>query len=67
MTDKVAVEIYADGEDKAAIEASLASYCSYLAGQVLATDIKLASIDEAKEGAVDVEWNDGSIKIKVTR
>ena len=67
VTDKVAVEIFADGEDKAAIEASLASYCSYLAGQVLATDIKIASIADAKDGAVDVEWNDGSIKIKVTR
>ncbi len=66
VTDKVAVEIFADGEDHAQIEASLASFGEYLASQTLARGIALKSLAEAGEGAADVEW-DTPLKIKVTK
>ena len=66
VTDKVSVEIYADGEDYAQIEASLASFGEYLASQTLARGIVLKTLAEAGEGAADVEW-DTPLKIKVTK
>jgi isoleucyl-tRNA synthetase len=66
VTDKVSVEIYADGEDHAQIEASLASFGEYLASQTLARGIVLKGLAEAGEDAADVEW-DTPLKIKVTR
>jgi isoleucyl-tRNA synthetase len=66
VTDKVSVEIYADGEDHAQIEASLASFGEYLASQTLARGIVLKELAEAGEDAADVEW-DTPLKIKVTR
>ena len=66
VTDKVSVEIFADGEDHAQIEASLASFGEYLASQTLARGIVLKGLAEAGEDAADVEW-DTPLKIKVTR
>ena len=66
VTDKVSVEIFADGDDYAQIEASLASFGEYLASQTLARGIVLKTLAEAGEDASDVEW-DTPLKIKVTR
>ncbi|MCQ2139805.1 MAG: isoleucine--tRNA ligase [Bacteroidales bacterium] len=67
VTDKVHVAIYADGDDLAQIKASLASFGEYLAAQTLALSVDVATLVEAPETAVEVEWNDTPIKIKVIR
>ena len=63
VTDKVDVLIVADGEDYKEIEASLADYKDYIASQTLALSVELSAEGEGSE----VEWNDGTIKIKVNR
>ena len=63
VTDKIDVVIVADGDAGAEIAASLEDYKEYIASQTLALSVSLAA---EGEGA-DVEWNEGTIKIKVTR
>jgi isoleucyl-tRNA synthetase len=63
VTDKVDVLIVADGDDYKEIEASLADYKDYIASQTLALSVELSAEGEGTE----VEWNDGTIKIKVNR
>ena len=67
VTDKVAVTICAEGDDLAQIRESLESFGDYLASQTLAVSVDTTSLANAPEGAVEVEWNDGSIRIKVTK
>ena len=64
VTDKVAVKIFADGEDGAEIAASLANFSDYIAAQTLALTVEAASLAEAGD-APEVEWNEGSIRMKV--
>ena len=66
VTDKVDVTIYADGELFTSIEESLASHKDYLASQTLAKSVCLAPTAGAGD-AVEVEWDDTFIKIKVTK
>ena len=66
VVDKVDVVIYADGEDGAEIEASLANFRDYVAAQTLALSVECASMSEAGE-APEVEWNEEMIRISVTR
>ncbi|MBQ6689148.1 MAG: isoleucine--tRNA ligase [Bacteroidales bacterium] len=66
VTDKINVRIFADGEDGAEITASLASFGEYVAAQTLALSVDAAPMAEA-EDASEVEWNDGVIRIKVSR
>ena len=66
VTDKVAVKIFADGEDGVEIAASLANFSDYIAAQTLALSVEAASLAEAGD-APEVEWNEGSIKIKVEK
>ena len=63
VTDKIDVEIDADGDAAAEIEASLADYKDYVASQTLALSIVLVPECDGSE----VEWNDNTIKIKVIR
>ena len=63
VTDKINVRITAEGEAKAEIESSLASFGEYVAAQTLARSIGL---DSAAEGT-EVEWGDGSIRIDVRK
>ena len=67
VTDKVAVTICAEGDDLAQIRESLESFGDYLASQTLAVSVDTVSLASAPEGAAEVEWNDGSIRIKVTK
>ena len=67
VTDKVDVAIYADGEDHAQIEASLASYKDYLTSQTLSLSVALGTCSQAPADATEVEWNENPIRIKVTR
>ena len=66
VTDKVSVTIYADGEDGAEIEASLANFAAYIAAQTLALSVEYAPLSEAGDAA-EVEWNEASIRIRVVR
>ena len=67
VTDKIDVAIYADGEDLSQIRESLASFGEYLAGQTLALSVDSDVLAAAPAEASEVEWNDGSIRIKVTK
>ena len=66
MTDKVTVCIYADGEDLAEIQASLAVFADYVASQTLALSVASAALAEAGD-APEVEWNEGTIRIAVAK
>ncbi len=66
VTDKISVCIYADGADYEGIAASLANFGEYVAAQTLALSVEAAPLAEAGD-APEVEWNDGSIRIKVAR
>ena len=66
VTDKVSVRIFADGEDLAEIEASLARFAEYVGAQTLAVSVESAPMSEAGD-APEVEWNEGTIRIDVKR
>ena len=66
VTDKINVTIFADGEDHEEISGSLAIFGEYVAAQTLALSVKTAPASEAAD-AVQVEWNEGTIGIKVER
>ena len=66
VTDKVSVVIYAEGAELDEIRKSLETFGEYLASQTLAVSVSAAPVSEAGD-AVEVEWNDGSIRIKVER
>lgn len=67
VTDKVDVVIYADGDDAAEIESSLKTYKEYVSAQTLSLSVTLAGKGEATEKATEVEWNENTIMIAVTR
>ena len=66
VTDKVMVVIYADGETGEEIAGSLVDFADYIAAQTLAVSVSSASLSSA-EDAPEVEWNDETIRIKVSR
>ena len=66
VTDKINVVIYADGEYLAEINASLANFAEYVGAQTLALSVKAAELSEAGD-APEVEWNEGVIRIAVSR
>ena len=66
VTDKVSVVIYAEGAELDEIRKSLETFGEYLASQTLAVSVSAAPAAEAGDAA-EVEWNDGSIRIKVER
>jgi len=60
VTDKIVVEI----EPQQDVVDSLRQFSEYVCNQTLATEIKLNS---AIEGGFDIEWDEGTLKIKVTK
>ena len=66
VTDKVTVCIYADDAYLSEIEASLANYADYVAAQTLALTVEAAPIADAGD-VPEVEWNEGAIRIRVTK
>ena len=66
VTDKVIVKIYADGEAGEEIAASLANFAGYVGAQTLALSVEAAPLAEAGD-APEVEWNEGTIRISVSR
>lgn len=67
VTDKVEAVIYADGEDFTQIEASLSLYGEYLAAQTLSKSVTVQKAALAPADAVEVEWNETAIRVKVTK
>jgi isoleucyl-tRNA synthetase len=63
VTDRVDVSIVADGQAYDEIEAALGGFKDYIASQTLALSVSLSKEGEGSE----VEWNEGTIKIQVTR
>ena len=66
VTDKVDVVIYADGEQSDEIDASLAVFKDYIASQTLARTVARLPLSEAVD-AVEVEWDETTIKIKTKK
>ncbi len=65
VTDKIEVRIFAEGAAYDGIAAALESYRDYIAAQTLALSVTLGK--EAPQGAVDVEWDEGSVRIALSR
>ena len=63
VTDKIEVAIFADETARKEIGSSLEGYKEYIAAQTLAVSIDLESIADAPEGAADVEWDEGELRI----
>ncbi|MEE3476102.1 MAG: isoleucine--tRNA ligase [Candidatus Cryptobacteroides sp.] len=67
VTDKVEVVIFAAGKAREEIAASIASYEDYIATQTLAVSIVLGEGAGVPEGATDVEWDEGEVRMVLTR
>ena len=67
VTDKIDIRIFADAATLPAIESALAAHLEYLSSQTLALSVKLLGIEKAPANAADVEWDEGTVKIEVTR
>ena len=67
MTDRIRTVIYADGDAAVKIGESLARFKDYVASQTLSLSVDLLPLCEAPADAAEVEWDDTSIKIKITR
>ena len=66
VTDKIDVKIFADGADAEEISAALGSFAGYVSAQTLAKSIDVLPLP-AQDNAVEVEWNDTSIRICIYR
>ena len=67
LTDRIDTVIYADGTAASAIGKALDAYGSYVASQTLSASLELKPLAEAPEGAAEVAWEDGSIRINLNR
>ena len=67
LTDKVKVAIYASGQALEQITSSLADFGEYLKSQTLALSVETGESAAAPADAVASEWDEGEIKIKVTK
>ena len=66
VTDRIAVKVFADGENYSEIESSLSDFKEYVANQTLAKSVELLPLDKA-ENAAEVDWSDKSIMISVAK
>lgn len=66
VTDRIDVDIYADGAEMDAVASSLGTFSEYVCSQTLARNISVHGMSEASD-ALPVEWGDTEIKIRVTR
>ena len=67
VTDKIEVIIFADGSVRDEIAAALSSYVEYVSAQTLALSIGVKDLEEASPEAVEVEWDEGALRIGLTR
>ena len=64
VTDRIATVIYSDSSE---IASSLESNSPYIASQTLSRSIDRKPLAEAPASALPVEWEDGEVKITVTK
>ena len=67
VTDEVMTVIYSSEAVKPSIDASVAVYESYINAQTLSGGTASLTLEEAPADAVEVEWEDTTIRIKVTK
>ena len=67
VTDKIEVIIFADGSVRDEVESALQIYKDYVSAQTLALSIEVRGAGEAPEGAADVEWDDGALRMVLKR
>ena len=67
VTDKIEVIIFADGNVRDEVESALQVYKDYVSAQTLALSIEVHDAGEAPEGAADVEWDDGALRMVLNR
>ena len=67
VTDRIDTVIYAAGAAFDAISGALAEHGAYVAAQTLSRTLELKDAALAPAEAAAIEWEDGTIKIKVTR
>jgi len=67
VTDRISTEIFAEGQAYEEINASLAHFKDYVASQTLSLEVALKPLCEADESCAVVEWNDGTIRIKIQK
>ena len=66
VTDRVLVEIYAQGPAFFEIAEAIDNHYDYITGQTL-SEIDSVSADPAPAEAAEVEWNDGTVRILITK
>ncbi|MCQ2176399.1 MAG: isoleucine--tRNA ligase [Bacteroidales bacterium] len=67
VTDRVAVTVFADGDELDSIKASLDEYGSYVAAQTLSSTLETGTLCNATQKAVDVDWDGAEVRISVKR
>ena len=67
VTDRIDTIIYASGQPAEDIASSLAGFKDYVAAQTLSLSVSLKPLEEAGQDAAEIEWDDDTIKIKITR
>ena len=67
VTDKIEVAIFADGNVQEEIDSAMEGFKEYVAAQTLALSIVVKSLSEAPETAVEVEWDEGVLKMELKK
>ena len=67
VTDKIEVIIFADGKAAGEIEPALEIYKEYVSAQTLALSIVVEDVAKAPESALDVDWDEGVLRMVLKR
>lgn len=67
VTDRISTVIFAEGKAFDEIKDALAQFGEYVAAQTLSLSLELKSSAEAPDGAAEIEWGEGSIKVLVSK
>ena len=67
VTDKIEVIIFADEKASGEITPALEVYKEYVSVQTLAISIAVEDLAGAPEGAADVEWDEGALRMVLNR
>ncbi|MBQ6283331.1 MAG: isoleucine--tRNA ligase, partial [Bacteroidales bacterium] len=67
VTDKIEVIIFADGNVRDEVESALRIYNDYVSAQTLALSIEIRNGEDAPKEAVDVEWDEGVLRMVLSR
>ena len=67
VTDKIEVVIFAGGNVREEIASALVGFKEYVATQTLALSVEVEDIAGAPSGASEVEWDEGEVRMLLTR